>query len=170
MKRPGQIALVLTVGIVVISVMGCAEQNLSDNKKCRLIANENRQLKKQIETQKESLVEEIERQETLVAKCLQEKKALEERSWKNIQELRQENENLKSRMRRLEKSIPPSDEQLQQQVNDLGEHALKDFEEIIKLREENKQLEARIQQLESELRELKEPSVPKPLPSTTEPL
>ena len=170
MKRPGQIALVLTVGIIVVSIAGCGEQNLSDNKKCRLIANENRRLKKEIETQKESLVEEIERQEALVAKCLQEKKTLEERSWKNIQELRQENENLKTRMKRLEKSIPPSDEQLQQQVNDLGEHALKDFEEIIKLTEENKklkaqvqQLEARIQQLESELPLPKEPPPHQPL-------
>lgn len=86
--------LVLAVGIVVGGVLIAAceeEQSLSNPKKKRLIADENIELKKQIEAQKKlydrgirkqrKLCDrEVGKQKELLDQCLQEKNALEELS------------------------------------------------------------------------------------------
>lgn len=70
--------------VVVFSVMlvtGCDEE-ASNERMAKLIANENRQLKKQLEQRDR----EIQKQKQLLEKCGQEKKALQEQTKKNIQE------------------------------------------------------------------------------------
>lgn len=76
-------AVILTVGIAITLIAGCSEQELPDVKKSRLIATENRQLKKELDLRSE----EIESQRGLLEKCQDEKKAIEENLHKGSQEL-----------------------------------------------------------------------------------
>jgi small-conductance mechanosensitive channel len=75
MKRAVYKAVILTVGVVIMLIAGCSEQNTSKSevRKSRLIAA---QLKKQ----SEQLSKEVEEQKELLAKCLEEKKIAEEQS------------------------------------------------------------------------------------------
>ncbi len=68
MRRSACKVLFLAIcGLFIVSFAGCNETSLSEPRKSRLIADENRQLKKELKSQKEQL-----------AKCLQEKQALKE--------------------------------------------------------------------------------------------
>ena len=80
MKSLFQKTFVLAIGIFIMLTAGCEEENLPDTKMSRLIAVENRQLKKQLEQRNK----EIEKQKKLLEKCLQQKKAWKTRSDKNI--------------------------------------------------------------------------------------
>ncbi|HEW79352.1 MAG TPA: hypothetical protein ENH34_05240 [Phycisphaerales bacterium] len=113
MKRPAQKVFVLAIGVIMFMLIaGCEEQNVSGTKKGRLIANENRQLKKELKQRDK----EIEKQEKLLEKCLQDKKGIKERLQRNTQDqandilavvieesakLRQENERLKTQIEQL---------------------------------------------------------------------
>ena len=118
MRKSIQTTLVLTIGIVFVIMLlaGCQEQGLSNTKKSRLIANENRQLKQQLARRDR----EIEKQKELVAKCLEEKKKLESLSQGQIEnlmggafenisresaELIEENEKLKAQIEELKKQL-----------------------------------------------------------------
>ena len=81
-KLPAKTHL-LAVGIVLVimSTIGCEEQNLSNTKKSRLIATENIQLKEQLTTRDM----EIEHQKKLLGKCLQEKTALQQKTQKELE-------------------------------------------------------------------------------------
>ena len=85
MKKPGPTAVILVVGIVfvVMSIAGCQEQNPSATRMSKLIALENKQLKKQLET----CGEEVENQKALLDKCQQEKQVLVKQSQKNFENL-----------------------------------------------------------------------------------
>jgi len=98
------------------SIAGCEEANLTNTKKNRLIASENIQLKKQLARCSEELAE----QKQLAEECLREKKDFQKRAnerseemlkilLENVNEetarLRQENEQLKSKVEGLEKQI-----------------------------------------------------------------
>lgn len=48
-------AVILTVGIAIMLIAGCSEQELPDVKKSRLIATENRQLKKELKLRSEGI-------------------------------------------------------------------------------------------------------------------
>ena len=157
MKRQNQKAVILTVGVVIMLIAGCSEQNISKSeiRKSRLIAVENKRLGREIEKQKE-----------LLAKCLEEKKALEEQLQKSG----------KGRMIDLLEAVTEKNLKLHQTIKKLKAQ-VEQLEESEKLSDENKKLkmeisllEARIKQLETELQELKKPSVPQPLPSTPQPL
>ncbi len=101
MKRPSQKVFVLLAGVLIMLSAGCNEQGLSDTRRSRIIANENRQLSKEIESKKK-----------LLAKCLEEKqvmkKKLETDMWsiadpfidENVI-LRQENKKLKAEIEQL---------------------------------------------------------------------
>ena len=122
MKRPVQEIIVLAVSImIVLLIVGCEEQNLSNPKKARLVADENIRLQKQLEQRDD----EIEKQRELLEKCLQEKNALEKMAHENIQgmrdnafkglieeskKLRQENEQLKARIAQLEEELKSLEE------------------------------------------------------------
>jgi len=107
MRRLAQTVFVLGAGIVfIMSIAGCEEQNLSDTKKSRLIAAENMELKKQLELSDKEL-----------DNCLQEKKAIEEKAQKDLEELatislqdfeeninlKEENKDLKAKVDELQK-------------------------------------------------------------------
>lgn len=115
---------VLVVSVVVImSIAGCEEQELPSAKKSRLIAAENMQLKKDLERRskeieglKELIDKEIQKQEELLAKCLEEKETWKEKARQNVRnqvkgvldtvieenaKLRQENEELKAQIEKF---------------------------------------------------------------------
>jgi septal ring factor EnvC (AmiA/AmiB activator) len=118
MKRLGQKAVISVVVIVFVIALiaGCSEQELPGVKKSRLIATENRQLKKELDLRSE----EIESQRGLLEKCLEEKKTLQEKAQKDTEELvtlvlesfdeenkklKEENKNLKAQIEELEKQL-----------------------------------------------------------------
>jgi cell division protein FtsB len=165
MKKPVHKAVILIVGVVIILIAGCGGQDISKSeiKRGRLIAAENRQLKKQ----SEQLMKELENQKELLAKRLPEEKATEENT-----KLRQTIEKLKARVKQLEEEIEKLksskrfkelEEETQKSIEDISENALRDFEEIAKLREENENLKAGITELKKELEMRKGPT---PLPHT----
>jgi uncharacterized lipoprotein NlpE involved in copper resistance len=114
MKRMVHKAVILTVGVVIVLIAGCSEQDASKSevRKSRLIAA---QLKKQ----SEQLSKEIEEQKELLAKCLEEKKIAETGSqqesvkeqmdslltaaMEQSAELRDENEKLKTEITKLKR-------------------------------------------------------------------
>jgi len=122
MKRQGQKAFILAVGIVLIPLIaGCEEeQNISSTnssvRKHQIIAAENMRLKNELKQRDK----EIEKQKELLEKCLKEKNAWKEKSQQNVQEqvnkvltvvmeknqeLREENEKLKAQIEQLEKEL-----------------------------------------------------------------
>ena len=129
MKKAVRNGFVVAVSVVVIVlIIGCQEQELPSAKKSRLIAAENMQLKKElqqrskeIEGLKELHDREIQKQEKLLAKCLDEKETWKEKSRQNIRsqvngvvdtlmeqnaKLRQENEKLKEQIEKLTATKP----------------------------------------------------------------
>ena len=122
MKRPVLIAFALTVGVAVIFLAGCQESEAPSQKKSRLIAAENMELKKtlqqrekEIETLKIQHARDVERREKALAQC------------------RKQTENCRKEL----------EEGLDEKVNDvLGTM----MEEIAKLRAENEALKAKIEQ------------------------
>jgi chromosome segregation ATPase len=105
MKKPAQKAFILVVGIVIMLVAGCEEQ----------MAGEKIQLKEQLEQRDR----EIENRKALLEKCLREKRASEQQAHKDLEELagsslqdfedilklREENEELKTRVEQLEEEV-----------------------------------------------------------------
>lgn len=116
-----KMAQTVTASIVCIAVImlitACEEErNVPSTKMSKLVANENRQLKEQLE----QCNPKIEKQRRLFVKCLQEKKVLIKQTSKNIKEqvdsvlivvmeenakLRQENESLKTQAAELRKEL-----------------------------------------------------------------
>ena len=87
MKKSGQAMLILLIVVFSVMLMTGCEEEASNDRMARLIANENRQLKKQLEKrdkemqqQKQQLEKEIEKQTQLLEKCEQAKKVLEQRT------------------------------------------------------------------------------------------
>ena len=116
MKGRAKKAFVLAVGIVVMLIASCEEENLPDAKRSRLIAAENMRLTKALKQRDK----EIERQKELLEKCLQEKNSWKAKAQQNIQkqvdsiftavmeknkELRKENESLKAQIEKLKAEL-----------------------------------------------------------------
>jgi DNA anti-recombination protein RmuC len=119
MEKQAWKAFVLAVGIAAImSIAGCNEENLSGTnaKKSRLIADENWQLKEQLEQKNR----EVEKHKQLLDKCAQEKNALQEQIRGKIDDkvsevldifsetlkpLQEENEELKAQIEKLQKEL-----------------------------------------------------------------
>ncbi len=125
MKRPVQKAFVLAVGVALMFAAGCGETQAPSEKKSRLIAAENIELKKQlaqrageIEGLKSQHAGEIKRQEKKLADC------------------RKQTEDCKKELK----------QDIQGKVNDVLAVAM---EEITKLRAENETLKAQIEQLKA---------------------
>lgn len=117
MKRWTQKAVILAVGVVIMLIAGCEKENP--------LANENMQLKEQLEQRDK----EIEKQKELLAKCLQEKEVLKENSQKNIRgqvesilvvvmeenvKLREENDKLKTQIEQLEVHVQQLEKELKE--------------------------------------------------------
>jgi len=123
MKKAVRKGFVLVVSVVVMLIASCEEQQLPSAKKSRLIAAENMQLNKELERRSEDIERlkelhdrEIQKQEKLLAKCLEEKETWKEKSRQNIRnqvngvvdaimeqnaKLREENEKLKAQIEKL---------------------------------------------------------------------
>jgi len=132
--------LLLAVGIVVATtlIIGCEAENLSDAEsntaRSKLIAAENRQLRKEIKNLKELNKKELKRQEGLLAKCQQERDALVKLSGEGIRDLmdtalnditkeaarlREEIENRESRIKTLQAQIKRLIEQREELIKEL---------------------------------------------------
>ncbi len=125
MERVIRKIFVLAVGIVVMSIAGCGQQEPPSVKKSRLIAVENMQLKRELEQRnreieklKELHNREIKKQEELLAKCVREKDSWKQKARQNVRnqvkgvfdaameqnaKLRKENEKLKAEIEKLQK-------------------------------------------------------------------
>ena len=114
MKRWTQKAVILAVGVVIMLTAGCEKENP--------LANENMQLKEQLEQRDK----EIEKQKELIAQYLQEKedwgeqiqesiKSLTDGAIKDMEEigrLREENAKLKSQIEQLEVHVQQLEKEL----------------------------------------------------------
>lgn len=120
MKRRVEKGLALAVGIVVILVAGCGQQEPPSVRKSRAIAAENMQLRKQLEQSSKEIEglnelhgKEMKGQQEAFAKCLEEKESWKTKSQQNVREqvkgvldavmeenakLREENEKLKAQI------------------------------------------------------------------------
>jgi hypothetical protein len=98
--------VLVLVGVVsfIALFVGCNEENLSDTRKSRLMASENRQLKQELKSQQEQL-----------DKCLEEQKDAEENKQSMLEFLIGENKKLREENERLKGQI----EQLRKRVNEL---------------------------------------------------
>ncbi len=140
---------VVGIFVAATLIIGCEEKNLSDTKPSvaanKFLAIENRQLRKEIreqkklhagemETQKKLHARDMERQRKLLDKCLRNKKALGELSSKGVKsymddilgpvvnenaKLREENENLISRIKTLQAQISRLIEQREELIKEL---------------------------------------------------
>jgi hypothetical protein len=93
MKKIARKIFVLAVGVVVMSIAGCGEQELPSVKKSRLIAVENMRLKKELERSskeierlKELHNRESRKQEKLLSKCVQEKESWKQKARQNVRD------------------------------------------------------------------------------------
>ena len=115
---------VLAVGVVVMLVAGCGQQELPGVKRSRLIAVENMRLKKElgqrnkeIERLNELRNKESKKQEKLLAECMQEKMSWKQKARQNVRKqvkgvfdavmeqnvkLSEENEKLKAQIEKLQ--------------------------------------------------------------------
>ena len=123
MKLPIQKVFLLVIGVAIMSSAGCQEQELPSEKKSRLIAAENIELKKQLE-QRDGQIEQlkkqhekqIQQQEDRLAKCLKRKETVEKQLREGVKEqvddvlsavveenakLREEIKNLKAEIEKL---------------------------------------------------------------------
>ncbi len=124
MKRAARKIFVLAVGVVVMSIAGCGQQEPPSVKKSRLIAVENMRLTKELEQRSkeiERLTElhnkESKKQEKLLAECVQEKESWKQKARQNVRnqvkdvfdavmeqnvKLREENEKLKAQIEKIQ--------------------------------------------------------------------
>jgi DNA repair exonuclease SbcCD ATPase subunit len=176
MKRAVYNVVILTADVVIMLIGGCGGEDTSKSeiKRDRLIAAENRQLKKQLE----QFGGELEKQKKLLAKSVEEKKTSEERLRKDHERklktaaiehkiLHQTIERLEAQVKQLEERIAElqdstglkkREEERQKEINDLIESSFRDFEEIVKLSEENEKLQAEIAGLKKGLETHKGPT------------
>ncbi|UCG59309.1 MAG: hypothetical protein JSU70_07320 [Phycisphaerales bacterium] len=91
MSKPIRRVFVLLVSIVAVIIAGCQEEELPSTKKTRLIVAENIRLKKDLASREKEIerlntlhARQIKRQQEELAKCVQQKEALEARLQQNI--------------------------------------------------------------------------------------
>ncbi len=124
MKKIVRKIFVLAVGVVVMSIAGCGNQEPPGVKRSRLIAVENMRLKKElgqrnkeIERLNELRNKESKKQEKLLAECMQEKMSWKQKARQNVRKqvkgvfdavmeqnvkLSEENEKLKAQIEKLQ--------------------------------------------------------------------
>lgn len=131
---------IVAIGVVIMLITGCAEQEPPSVKKSRLIAAENIELKKQLEQRRKEIEkinqlheESIKEQQKLIAECLQEKESWKDKSQQNIRE------------------------QVDSVLDAVMEQNVKLREENEKLNEQIELLQIKVQQLEKKLKEITSP-------------
>ena len=125
MKVSAKKTLVIVAGIAVIMIIGCGPQQPPNVKKARAIAAENIELKKELDLRNKEIEmlkaqhgKELTEQKKLLADCLKEKEALQNKSRQNVRDqvkgvlgsvleenkkLRDENTKLKAQIEELQK-------------------------------------------------------------------
>ena len=153
---------ILAAGVsFVISVVGCEEQSLSDRKKCRLIAYENKQLKEQIEKQEQFYNKEVKEEKQLKEEQLEKQKQLYEKEIAKQKKLF--DEEIKQQKKLVADCLQrkPPDERLREEIENLMDSARRDLELFGELRGENEKLKVQISKLEAQVsqleKELEEP-------------
>ena len=161
MKKSGTtpVVLMVAIGFVLMSIAGCQEQDPSNTRMSKLIALENKQLKKQLE----QCNEEIENQKQLLDECEGVKQLLEKQARENFEntiapllqnfaektkELREENTAFKAQI-----------EELKAQTEELRT-------ETEELKTQIEELEAQIEELNKEPEEFPQPPEPSEEPET----
>jgi len=159
MKRPAKMALILAVGIVVLIIAGCGEQNLLVIRKSRLILDENEQLKGQLEKckekneqQKELSKRELEKQKEKLEKKNEQQKELFEK------ELEKQEEKLERKITNQKRLLDKCLRQKRVLANNTEDFVQGRLDGIfkgvmgenVKLRQENKELKAEIKRLREE--------------------
>jgi hypothetical protein len=152
MKNIFQKTIILAIAIAAsILTSGCNEQNLSNEKKCRLIAYENKQLTEQIEKQEQFYSKEVKEQKQLNEEQLEKQKQLYEKEiakQKKLfdKEIKQQKKLVADCLQRK-----PPDERLLEEIENLMDSARRDIELTAELREENEKLKVQISQLKEQL-------------------
>jgi hypothetical protein len=147
--------LILTAGVsFVISVAGCEEHSLSDIKKCRLIAYENKQLKEQLEKQEHLYNKEVKEQKKLNEEQIEKQKELYEKEIAKQKKLF--DEELKQQKKLLADCLQrkPPDESLREEIENLMDSARRDLELFGELQGENERLKVQISKLEAQVSQL----------------
>ena len=93
MKQPAWKALVVTIGLGVLSIAGCGEKEAPSVRQSRAIAAENIELKKKLDSSnarteeiKKQYDKALEMQQKLLAKCQKERDDLREKSRQNVRD------------------------------------------------------------------------------------
>ena len=120
MERTLKKVFVLVFCIAIGLAAGCEEQEMTSTKKCRLIAAENMELKKDLELRNKEIEGLKKRQEGQLADCRKEAKDWKEKAGKNVEEkvntmmgivmeqtaqLHKENETLKAQVEELKAKL-----------------------------------------------------------------
>jgi gas vesicle protein len=135
MKKSARRIFAFTTCAAVMLTLGCAQPEPPGVKKSRLIASENMQLKKElqqrgreIEKLREQYSKEINKQQKLLAGCLEEKETWKQKARRNVRnqvkdvfdtvmeqnkKLREENEKLESQIEQLKAKIRQLENRLQ---------------------------------------------------------
>jgi hypothetical protein len=137
MERLVRKEFILAVGICLIAVLiaGCEEQNLSTTRESKLIAYENRQLKKQLAQQEKK----IEEQSRLLEESRRREKIPEGRFREEL------------------------DAQVSEVMGILGQANRELHRENNELKAQVEELQGRVRELEQELKRFKPPAEPQPL-------
>lgn len=155
MKNIFHKTIILAIAIAAsVLTSGCNEQNLSNEKKCRLIANENRQLKEQIEKQEQFYSKEVKEQKQLNEEQLEKQKQLYEKEiakQKTLfdKEIKQQKKLVADCLQRK-----PPDERLLEEIENLMDTARRDLELFGELQGENEKLKVQIRELEAHIAQL----------------
>ena len=158
MKKSGTTAVVLMVaiGFVLMSIAGCQEQDPSNTRMSKLIALENKQLKKQLE----QCDEEIENQKQLLEECQEVKKVLEKQAKENFENIVAPLlQNFAEKTRKLQEEntkLKAQTEELKTETEELKAQTEELKAQIEELKAQIEELEAQIEEPEAQIEELEE--------------
>lgn len=158
MKKSGTtpVVLMVAVGFVLMSIAGCQEQDPSNTRMSKLIALENKQLKKQLE----QCDEEIENQKQLLEECQEVKKVLEKQAKENFENIVAPLlQNFAEKTRKLQEEntkLKAQTEELKTETEELKAQTEELKAQIEELKAQIEELEAQIEEPEAQIEELEE--------------
>ena len=158
MKKSGTtpVVLMVAVGFVLMSIAGCQEQDPSNTRMSKLIALENKQLKKQLE----QCDEEIENQKQLLEECQEVKQVLVKQAKENFENIVAPLlQNFAEKTRKLQEEntkLKAQTEELKTETEELKAQTEELKAQIEELKAQIEELEAQIEEPEAQIEELEE--------------